>query len=463
VKLSIKRNSTSDDDDLALIRKHRVSVINMSANPPGSVERDTDFGLDTVRQIAEADARSGAWDLHGVMSLGSQFPSEDLIESEIERRRLDHQNTLRIGLVNSDYLNHDAEHLAVSIDGKLTSLAQENRALEQARGRLDDLQTERNKDVEVLEGRAVDGMSTPWTGPVPTPPVLNKDDPLWRSRVRLALRPDRAKQFFLDIGLTLLALGVEAILIKESIALLRRDEGWFGYLYAIPPLIVVTVLPHVIGKSLAAATRRKSFNRQEMITLIIAVPAWLATAYLLGDLRTQATEYRTRSRIAKQTGVTIEEVPSDVLNEQFHHLQVLFLWTILIAAVGVALLVLKIMFYNPYVTKVLKVDSQIAIAQRNLAVAEQESERITSQVEIQKKSTKTTINSWDHYIDVVLPAHALELKAHYRICLINAFADPDMATAILAVPKGEAYGFATPPTTVPTDTKSIIEKELSSQ
>lgn len=463
MKLSLKRNRTSDDDDLELVQKYRVSVINMSANPPGSVERDTDFGLDTVRQIAERDARSGAWDLHGIMSLGAQFPSEDLIESEIERRRLDHQNTLRMGLVNSDYLNHDAEHLAVSIDGKLTSLAQEKRSLEQGRERLSNLELEREKDVEILEGRALDGMATPWTGSVPTPPVLNIEDPVWRSRAKLALRPDRAKQFFLDIGLTLLALGVETILIKESIALLRRDEGWFGYLYAIPPLIVVTVLPHVIGKSLAAAARRKSVNWQEKLTLLIAVLPWLFTAYILGDLRTKATEYRTRSRIAKATGVKIEEVSTDALNEQFSYIKTLLLWTTLIAAVGISLVVLKIVFYNPYVTKVLKIDSQIAVAQRNLAAAEREFERITSQVETQKKSTKTTINSWDHYIDVVLPAHALELKAHYRNCLINAFADPDMATAILAVPKGNAYGFASPPTTVPTDTKSIIEKERSSK
>ena len=460
MKLSLKRNSTIDDEDLALVRKYRVSVINISANPPGSVERDSDFGLDAVQRLAEADARSGAWDLHGIMSMDAQFPSEDVIESEIERRRLDHQNTLRLGLVNSNHLNHDAEHLAVSIDGKLTSLAQERRALDQARGRLNDLKIERGKDVDVLEGRAEDGMLTPWTGSVPTPPVLNMEDSLWRSRAKLALRPDRAKQFFLDIGLTLVALLVEMILIKDSIALLRRDEGWFGYLYAIPPLIVVTVLPHVVGKSLAAAARRKSVNRQELLTLLIAVPAWLATAYLLGSLRTDATEYRIRRLIAKANGRTIETVSQDMVDEQFHRFGTLCLWTVLISAVGFSLVVLKIVFYNPYVTKVLKVDSQIAVAQRNLAVAEREFERITSQVTTQKKSSKTTINSWDHYIDVVLPAHALELKAHYRNCLIKAFADPDLTTAILAVPGGNAYAFAVTPTLEVTDTKSIIIEEL---
>lgn len=460
MKLPFGRKASDVRDNTELVKKYLVSVINVPATPPESPERDTGLGLDNVRQLAEVDAKSGAWDHYAILALNAQFPAEDYIDSEIERRRQEHQNTLRSGLVNAAHLSEDAEHLPVSIDGRNTSMAQARAKLADSRALLAHLHAEREKDVAVVEGRVRDGTDTPWSGVVPTPPVLDVDDK-WAS-IRLALRPDRAKQWFIDIGLTLIALGVETIIIKESIDLLRRDEGFFGYLYAIPPLIVATVLPHVIGTRLAYAVRRKSFNWQERMTLAIAVPVWLATVFFLADIRRNATEYNRRRDIADASGgqYTAESVPPEALDAQFNSTRTLLFWAVVIAAVGVALIVFKLVFYNPYVTRLVKLDSKIALVQRDAARAERDFERISGQIDVQNKSMKSTLNSWDHYIDIILPAHALELKAHYRNCLVNAFGNPEMTGVILAVPEGPAFTFAEPPHATATDTKTVIEKEL---
>ena len=448
------------EDNEKMVRKYLVSVINVPANPPESPERDTGLSLDSVRQMAEVDAKSNGWDHYAVMALNTQFPREEQIDHEIERRRQEHQNTLRNRLVAALHLSEDAEHQPVSIDGKTTSLAQAKGKLKDTKELLKELHEEREDGVAILEGGKLDGTDTPFTGPVPSPPVIGANSRF--ALTRLALRPDRVKQWFIDIGLTLAALAIETIIVKESIALLRRDEGWFGYLYAAGPLIVATVLPHVIGTRMAYGVRRKKFNLQEWLAIGISVPVWLLTAYFLADLRRNATEHGVRVDIANGSAgqYTPESVPKDVLAQQYNSATTMGFWFIVIAAIGVSLLVLKLAFYNPYVTKLVKLDSKIAIAQRDLAIAEREYERITGQIEVQNKSMKATLNSWDHYIDVILPSHALELKAHYRNCLINAFGDPEMTGAILGVPEGKSFTFAEPPTDHATDTKSIIEKEL---
>jgi len=216
----------------------------------------------------------------------------------------------------------------------------------------------------------------------------------------------------------------------------------------LPPLLVATVLPHVIGTRLAATARRGSATMQEKAVYAVAVPVWLVTVCFLARIRTDATEANLRRRLSRDGDWgTAENVPQDVLDKHFHPTAVLAMWFCLIIAVGISLLVLKLAFYNPYASKLVKDYSKIVVAESNLSRAERDRERIVGQIDVQRKSLKSALSSWDHYIDVILPAHALELKAHYRNCLINMYGDPEMTGAILAVPEGGSYPFAEPPTT----------------
>ena len=442
-----RRRTTDAEDNNALIKKYLVSVVSVPASPPESPERDTGLGLDIVRQRAEVDASSGGWDHFATIALNTQFPTEEYIDHEIQRRRNEHLNTKRNREIAGAHLLEDAETLAVSIDGRTTSLATVEGRVKELKEDLKDLEQIRDDHLAIVAGNETDEESTPWTGPVPTAPVIDSNSRFLQ--LKLALRPDRVKQWFLDIGLTLAALMVETIIVKESIELLIRDQGWFGYLYALPPLLVATVLPHVIGTRLAATVRRGTATMQEKAVYAVALPVWLLTVYFLARVRTDATEHNARVAIARGSrgAYTPESVPQEVLEQQFHPFATLSLWFCLIIAVGVSLLVLKLAFYNPYISKLVKDYSKIVIAEVNLSRAERERERITGQIEVQKKSLEAVLDSWDHYINVILPAHALELKAHYRNCLINKYGDPEMTGAILAVPESNSYAFAEPPRT----------------
>lgn len=442
-----RRKTTDAEDNDALIKKYLVSVVNVPASPPESPERDTGLGLDIVRQRAEVDASSGGWDHFATIALNAQFPTEEYIDHEIQRRRNEHRNTKRNREIAGAHLLEDAETLAVSIDGRTTSLATVEGRVRELKEDLKDLEEIRDDHLAIVEGKKTDEDRTPWTGPAPTAPVIDSSSRFLQ--IKLALRPDRVKQWFLDIGLTLAALMVETIIVKESIELLIRDQGWFGYLYALPPLLVATVLPHVIGTRLAATVRRGTATMQEKAVYAVALPVWLLTVYFLARVRTDATEHNARVAIARGSrgAYTPESVPQDVLEQQFRPFATLALWFCLIIAVGVSLLVLKLAFYNPYISKLVKDYSKIVVAEVNLSRAQRERERITGQIEVQKKSLETVLDSWDHYINVILPAHALELKAHYRNCLINKYGDPEMTGAILAVPESNSYAFAEPPKT----------------
>lgn len=440
-----RRNRTDAEDNDELIKRYLVGLVNVPASPPESPERDTGLGLDSVRQMAEVDAKGGGWDQFAVLAQTVQFPSEEVIDHEVERRRSEHENTRRNREIAGGHMLEDAENLAVSIDGRKTSLAEAKRTLKKAREDLKELEAGRDASLAIVRGDAKDKDDTPWTGPVPTPPTVETNSRFLH--LRLALRPERLKQWFQDIGLTLAALAVETIIVKESVELLIRDNGWFGYLYALPPLLVATVLPHVIGTRVAGAMKRGRTNLQDKAVLIVSLPIWVATVFFLAKVRTDATEQNTRARIARASNneFTPGTVPRDQVDQQFSFMGTLSLWFFIIIAVGVSLLVLKVAFYNPYVTKLVKDYSKIAIAERNLAIAEREVERIEGQIELQNKSVQSVLASWKHYIDDILPSHALELKAHYRNCLINAYGDPDMTGAILAVPEGTSYQFAEPP------------------
>lgn len=444
--MGIFRRTKSDaEDNDALVKKYLVSVVNVPASPPDSPERDTGIGLDIVRQRAEVDASSGAWDHFATIALNAQFPTEDYIDHEIQRRRNEHLNTKRNREIAGAHLLEDAETLAVSINGRATSLTSVEGTVKDLKEDLKDLERIRDDHLAIVQGEKTGEDDTPWAGPVPTAPVIDSNSKFLQ--LRLALRPDRVKQWFLDIGLTIAALLVETIIVKESIELLIRDQGWFGYLYSLPPLLVATVLPHVIGTRLAATVRRGAATMQEKAVYAVALPVWLVTVYFLARVRTDATEHNARVAIARGSrgAYTPESVPQDVLAQQFHPFATLALWFCLIIAVGVSLLVLKLAFYNPYISKIVKDYSKIVITEVNLSRAMRERERIAGQVDVQKKSLKAVLDSWDHYIDVILPAHALELKAHYRNCLINQYGDPEMTGAILAVPEGTCYAFAEPP------------------
>lgn len=399
--------------------------------PPQSPESDTGLSHDSVRALAVSDARSGAWDRFAIEAQVGQLPAEDFIDREIARKQSEHLNTLRNRELQGQRLVHDVAHNHVTADGRLTSGVAAELDLRDSHSRVERITAIRDEAVAHLEGRVKDADGTPWTGSVPAPPTLppNASFP----RLRLGLRPDRVRQWMVDIGFTLVALVFELVIVKLSMDRLIRDDSLIGWVYALPPLLIATIIPNTMGVRLSGALRRGTSNLRDIVTLLMGV-VWIATVVLLAVMRTAATEATVRAELAADSlgAFTESTVPAEALAAAYNPVFTFSLWFVVIFAIGVTLIAVKVVFYNPKLTCVLKADNALALAQRDNTRRTSEHERLQSAIAYHRSALESTAQGWEHYVHEVLPSHGEELKAHYRQCLINAVGDPEFTGAVVA-------------------------------
>lgn len=288
-----------------------------------------------------------------------------------------------------------------------------------------DATRKREAAAALLDGRETAKDGTKWTGTQPTSPMSEQ-------RFTVVCRPGRLKAWATDFGLPALLLLLELWIVRGTLQRdLRTDSVIEGIVYAVPAVLLATVIPFVLGTQLAGLARRERMNRTDRFVLALA-PVWVVAAVFLARLRTLTAEQAAVARAAREQEISVSDVdPAQVYDFGWAWA----MWLTILLGIGVALIAVKIAFYNPALTAALKADSQLALLRPRYRGALAHRDRLRDNIAMQQLATQSNEHAWRWYIDHTLPAIGGTVKAHYRKTLVTAVADPSFTTGVTTSPQ----------------------------
>ena len=399
-------------------------TINVVAGPPLSPEPDSGREALDAQQQAVRDAQSGAWDVAALMAMVGELPGAGVIRARFDRyiaearQRLTNQEPIAEGNINF------VTHHNVSPDGAVDSHPRASAESVYLRDKELEAVTTRDTAVKVLDGEKLGSGGTKFTGRVPGRPSLS---PSAKSlELRLALRPERAVRWFVDIGVSVLFFVVEWIVIRETLKNYGIGDQYVkGLLYAVSGLLVAVAAPNLLGKTIATM-RRRTPTRGDWLVLGVGGLSWAAVVGLLAGLRVG-----TMKSIAVQNAL-VENVNLRAADVQFNGLFHFGVWCVLIGGAGLTIMLVKVVFHNPYQTDVVKSDSALLLIGRERLAADRVTARISDDITFQVNSREWNRKQYEQYIEHVLPQTCEGVVAIYCREFILALKDPDATSALLA-------------------------------
>jgi hypothetical protein len=418
-----------------------------------TVSPKPDYGVFEARaiQCGLVAARKGAYDKAVLTAHEGLLPGEVWIDAMVDQAA----EECRIHALGTAAGNHaakfDGRHAPASYEHHYDHLEKRQKYLEDI---IERETTQRDAAVAVLTGETLHNGAA-FTGHLPSAPVVAYTPTFHpvRTRLLLALRPTRLARSFVDILATMIFFFIEAGIIAGPVQDATHASNLLqAAVLSISGIVATTIIPHFIGVTLATLSHGAPLTRRRSIPLFGAV-LWLGGGVMLSKVRADAGAQSLRDMVAAQQSITPAQVN---LAGQYDWWSVFLLFLLFTLGLGAGIILLKVGFYNPCLTRTVKADNTIALAESELvhvraaraghtALADAngtltDDHTVTHQAMIDDIEEQYTV-----FTDTVLPAWKKTLHAVYRTELINALADPGI-TVILATGTPHRAQLTTVPT-----------------
>lgn len=401
-------------------------VLHLAESAPSSPRVDAGQLRDHVDQLALVDAGSGAWDVLAITAL-EQLPRETEIERLIHRLTREARQGLREVRALGEHRVEQARHRTPGSDGVVRSQPALEAELTDLGEAVAHAQAQRESAGRLLDGdETQDGVR--WTGEEPPAPATT-------SRLALALRPARLRWWFVSIGATLLGGVVEGRIVWQLMYQdLRTDDSLMALSFALPIVLALTLLPHLVGIKAATALRSTAWRRPAAVAAV-AGAVWVVALVFLAHQRTEDVRAGSSQRLASDLGVDVAAVPGHLLGSYGWQLG---FWMAVLVGIGAGLALLKVVYYNPAVGQALHADAVLALLRPRLVRLGAEKAFVDGVVAVQQLAAKENETAWAVFLELTLPALREELLARYRNQLICALQSPEATTAIATTPTAAA-------------------------
>lgn len=390
----------------------------------------TDFALlkEMVKAWAEIDVASGSYDLDTVQVIEGPLPREKNIVHMVARLKAENlqhalgaQSINRAAVFRAEFgdsvSRRDGDLLdnAVSID-EMVAAEEEKLAAKKA---------EAEATESVLRGEV------PWrdgatrTAPVPATPVLPADNrgSVASASAALTRRRELVNRWFVDVGFSVVSGIPEAFILVMIFSVALRTDNWmetFATVFGVT--LLATAVPHVIGMFISQWVRGGPLKIRAVAFVAFLIASWVTTAFVASNLRVSAQRTRTINNIALQQGIAPEEVD---LTGQFDATGELFLWAIVIMTIGVFIIAMKVAFWNPALTSLLRLQNGVILSELKLENLRGRRARIEANLELLEGVDADTAKSFEHHLHTLDKLQA-ELLSLYRTTFINALSSPEM-------------------------------------
>lgn len=415
-------------------------TVNSAAGPGHGPAADFAMVKQMVKAQAELDAASGGYDLDGVQAMEGPLPAERWIDRMLNRFREENEQHAAdadsFDRIEHTRLERGPEVPATSDGDQRENLAALEAQQERELKALDKAGEELAAATSALEGEIPwrDGSSR--TGAVPATPALTAKERRSVTAAKRAVRWRTAalKQWFIDLGFSLSgALPEYAILMAVFLVALRTDNLFEVGATAFGIMLLCVGAPHAAGVQLNALVKGTTRRATAYTVLAIAIPFWIAGAAVVAKLRTDTERTRTIQRVANELTISPDQVD---LTGRFDSFSQFTTWFLLVLSIGVFVMLMKLTYANPAISSAIKQQNRIAVGQVRLGNLEARIDRIRGLLQLNAEVAEGTQRKFAQ-APAVLEALRTELKALYRVTLINALANPPM-TGYLASPDEEA-------------------------
>lgn len=398
------------------------------AGPPTSSVSDQSSLLLYAEQLALQDAESGAIDKTMLQYLGTgPLPVEMDAHERLVRQQKEATQLREQAASTGEALNHTGPVSMIANGGGLpndyvttTSLETEKiTAIDQS---IANAEAERDELEAVLSGDQPYSDGVVWQGDIPARPGPDT------TRAQICWSAPNLKDKSLT-WLPLLALGlVEAAIVVSTIQIyLRVDNLIVPIAFSIAFLAGLIFLPGPIGLLVAKAIRRGFLVAKEGIQLAFAGLGWMASIAGTVFFRVSADRSNAIRKAAEAQNVRIDQI---IVADVYNTAQNAVFWLIPVAMIGIAVIVAKVIWYNPVVRQMIKVDLSLVDLYASRFVHSVVAEKGSALIAATKRAAEDVVKEWEVFRDEVLPAQTAEFCAHYRRSLATAFGTPAITQAL---------------------------------
>lgn len=387
-----------------------------------------------AEQVARAAVASGGIDIDLLAALDSPPPSANRITERFHTWVASAEH----GRLRDTQIDAETLH-SVTVDGegrrarKRSAIDTDTATLEEELTRLE----QRKIDCDTLlagKPRQEDGAIFAGSPPEETPVLAVHGDgapaSVRQARRWLGLRPAMVKHFFAEGGLIIAAGVIEGVMLIAPIQQATYSRNVVdAVLLATGAIVSATLLPHLIGQELAALRRGAAFTwRRSWVLLLLAF--WPLCAVLIGVLREQHVE-TIAGFVREQSGSAVPGLPFNALFQ-------LILWPVLLLLVGVVVMVIKMLTWNPVRNEILRVNTALALTRWRLsrlaadrAELDAEQREHDAFVATHEAVMAATQDAWRHHVTHILPALRDEALAVHDASMADALGQPE-ATGLIA-------------------------------
>lgn len=396
--------------------------------PPSAQVSDHAIRLKHAEQLAMQDAKGGSIGVYTIQYLdGADLPVEAAARKRLHRERESATNAVQsarsVGRCLQDTGGVNLVAHGPTLQGEYqTTLKNEDSQVDHIRELIKKERADRDALEAVLSGRRQHSDGIVWTGSAsPQPgPDTTKGQVFWSSA--------NMKDMCLT-WVPLLTLGpVEAAIIVTTMKAYMRTDDWIApIVLSIAFLAGLVFLPSPIGICIARMYRRGFAMTKEIAVLAFMLIFWLGAVVGTVFFRVQADRASAIRKVADMQQVDIGDIdPAAVYNMPIH----IAMWAIPVGLIGVAVIVAKVLWYNPVIRQILQIDYRLVALYLNELVHSTIRERGQALIDARVHAAADVVTEWEHYRDKVLPAQCEEYCAHYRRWLGHYSGKPEMVQAL---------------------------------
>lgn len=389
-------------------------VLDRPAGPPINAQSDHATQLRFAEHAALRDVKT--LDPATVQFLdGALLPYEWELDARIEREQNDATARLRDAESTGRALQETAQvSLEVTDRGKrvLTTLAEQRAKLAEADAAVQAALQERRRLAEIAEGRAPDQEGVTWYGHAPSEP----DPDTTHARVRWSAANIRAKllAWLPYVVLVPVELYIGTVILHDYLRLTESlgDWAWAGAL-ALAFVLGLTVMPSLTGQLLAKVYHRGFILGKEVVSLVWQGLLWVGSIAGMVVMRVIVDQSSAVQAARSDSG------QATTADSAYNLGLGVLIWAIAIAIIGGIVLVLKVVYHNPAISKVIAADHNLvslwADRFRHLSIIEQGTALVAARVQ----AAADVVELWRHHRDDVLPRQREECRATYFAWLID--------------------------------------------